>query len=136
MFAGDWLKSGYYAGSDQIGLVAHWDFEGAAGATTVPDLVGNNNATIIGTSLDGNGGVTFAGGTSVQYVDLGAGVGSIFDNLMDSTIIVDFAWDGALPEHIKNMVFQSGRHNTVWNAHICQFQRTIYSLSASLFGAR
>lgn len=95
IFAGDWLKSGYYTSSDQIGLVAHWDFEGAAGATTVPDLVGNNNATIIGTSLNGSGGVTFAGGTVAQYVDLGAGVGSIINNLMDSTIVVDFAWDGS-----------------------------------------
>jgi len=94
LFVADWLKSGYYINTDQIGLVAHWDFEGPAGTTTVPDLAGNNNATIIGTSLNGNGGVTFAGGTAAQYVDLGAGVGSIIDDLMDSTIIVDFAWDG------------------------------------------
>jgi hypothetical protein len=94
MFTSDWLKTGYYSSADQIGLVAHWDFEGAAGTTSVPDLAGNNNATIIGTSLNGNGGVTLAGGSNAQYVDLGSNLGSIIDNLMDSTIIIDFAWDG------------------------------------------
>ncbi len=94
MFAADWLKTGYYIAADKIGLAAHWDFEGAVGATIVPDLAGDNDATIIGTSLNGSGGVTLAGGTNVQYVDLGAGLGSIIDNLMDSTVIIDFAWDG------------------------------------------
>ncbi|MEN6385945.1 MAG: LamG-like jellyroll fold domain-containing protein [Phycisphaerales bacterium] len=93
-FSTDWLDSGYYLPSDQVGLVGHWDFEGPAGTTIVADRAGNNNATIIGSSLNGSGGVDLAGGSNVQYVDLGSGLGSVIAGLMDSTVIIDFAWDG------------------------------------------
>lgn len=95
IFTSDWLETGYYIPADQIGLAGHWDFEGAAGTTTAIDSAGDNDAIIIGTSLNGSGGVTLAGGTNVQYVDLGSGVGSVISGLTNSTVIIDFSWDGA-----------------------------------------
>lgn len=77
------------------GLVGHWDFNGAAGSTTVEDLAGDNDAVIMGgATLNGSGQVEVAGGDSGQYVDLGAGVGQLVHNMTSFSIITDFVWDG------------------------------------------
>lgn len=95
LFSDDWLASGYYQPTDQVGLVGRWDFEGAAGTTIATDSAGSHNATIVGTSLNGNGGVTLAGGSNGQYVDLGSSLGSVIAGLTNSTIFMDFDWDGS-----------------------------------------
>jgi endonuclease/exonuclease/phosphatase family metal-dependent hydrolase len=95
MFTSDWLKSGYYIDSDQVGLVAHLNFEGAAGSIIATDSAGDHDAAIVGTSLNGNGSVTLAGGTNSQYVDLGSSFGSVVAGLDNSTIFMDFDWDGS-----------------------------------------
>jgi hypothetical protein len=77
-------------------LLAHWDFEGAAGTTALTDEVSGRAATIMGgTSLNGSGGVELAGGTSGQYVDLGSSLGSLIGSLSSYRIEITFDWDGA-----------------------------------------
>ncbi len=83
------------ANATTFNLLAHWDFEGAAGTTTVYDNVSGRAATIIGTSLNGAGGVTLAGGTNAQYVDLGASLGQLIGSLRSYRIEITFIWDGA-----------------------------------------
>ncbi|MEN6385946.1 MAG: PEP-CTERM sorting domain-containing protein [Phycisphaerales bacterium] len=76
-------------------LLAHWDFAGAAGTTTVYDLVGARAATITGgASLDGSGGVNLAGGASGQYIDLGASFGNLIGQIESYRIEITFDWDG------------------------------------------
>lgn len=76
-------------------LLAHWDFEGAAGTTSIFDEVSGRAATIMGgASLNGTGGVVLAGGTSGQYVDLGASFGEIIGNLSSYRVEISFIWDG------------------------------------------
>ena len=78
-------------------LLAHWDFEGAAGATSIADEVSGRIATIMGgASLNGTGAVVLAGGTSGQYVDLGASFGEIIGNLSSYRIEISYIWDGAV----------------------------------------
>jgi hypothetical protein len=82
------------ANATTFDLLAHWDFEGAAGTTTVYDSVSNRAASIIGTSLNGAGGVTLAGGTNAQYVDLGSSLGSLIGSISSYRIEMTFVWDG------------------------------------------
>ncbi len=83
------------ANATTFDLLAHWDFEGAAGTTTVYDTVSARAATIIGTSLNGAGGVVMAGGTVAQYVDLGSSLGQLIGSLGSYRIEVTMVWDGA-----------------------------------------
>jgi hypothetical protein len=87
-------------------LVGYWDFSGSAGATTVADLAGSNDATIMGgASLDGSGKVSLAGGQSGEYVDLGASLGSTLAGMTSFTIASTVDWDGAA----------SGTYQKMWN---------------------
>lgn len=78
-------------------LLAHWDFSGAAGTTTVYDSVSNRAATIMnGASLNGTGGVVLAGGAGPnnQYIDLGSGFGNLIGSLTSYRVEITFNWDG------------------------------------------
>jgi len=95
VLAADWMKRDYTIPSDTGGMVAHWDFEGAAGSTTVPDLVGDNDATIIGGgALDGSGSAVLSGGPDGPYIDLGVNLGQVISRLQHFTIFIDCTWDG------------------------------------------
>lgn len=83
------------ANATDFQLLAHWDFEGTAGTTSIVDTVSGRAATIMGgASLNGTGGVELAGGTSGQYVDLGASLGSLLGSLGSYRIEITFNWDG------------------------------------------
>jgi hypothetical protein len=76
-------------------LLAHWDFEGAAGTTTTYDSISGRAATITGgASLSGSGGVDLAGAKSGQYIDLGASLGQLLNQVGSYRIEVTFDWDG------------------------------------------
>ncbi|GEM_PF-3401208 len=95
VLAADWMQTDSTIQSDTGGMVAHWDFEGAAGSTTVPDLVGDNDATIVGGgALDGAGSAVLTGGADGPYIDLGAGIGQLIGNAREYTFIIDCDWDG------------------------------------------
>jgi hypothetical protein len=83
------------ANATTFNLLAHWDFEGAAGTTTVYDNVSSRAATILGgASLNGTGGVELAGGQSGQYIDLGASLGGLISKIGSYRIEITFDWDG------------------------------------------
>jgi hypothetical protein len=89
-----WMEGDYTIDPD-YGLVGHWDFSGSAGSTTVSDLVGDNDAVLMGGAvLDGSGAVDLAGGESPQYVDLGSDFGNVINELTSATYIIDMDWDG------------------------------------------
>jgi len=95
VLAKDWMETDYTIASDTGGMVAHWDFAGAAGETTVPDLVGDNDAVIVGGGqLDGNGAAVLTGGPDGPYIDLGANLGNVISDLEYCTIFIDCVWDG------------------------------------------
>jgi len=48
-----------------------------------------------GASLNGTGGVVLAGGTSGQYIDLGASLGKLLSTLSSYRIEITYVWDGA-----------------------------------------
>jgi hypothetical protein len=85
------------ANATTFNLLAHWDFSGAAGTTTVYDTVSNRAATIMnGASLNGTGGVVLAGGAGPnnQYIDLGSSLGNLIGKLSSYRIEITFNWDG------------------------------------------
>jgi hypothetical protein len=95
VLAKDWMETDSTIASDTGGMVAHWDFEGAAGSTSVPDLVGDNDGTIIGSGyLDGSGSAVLSGGRNGPYIDLGSNLGQTISKLQHFTVIMDFVWDG------------------------------------------
>ncbi|HBG25633.1 MAG: hypothetical protein A2Y10_15965 [Planctomycetes bacterium GWF2_41_51] len=85
------------ANATDFQLLAHWNFEGTAGTTTVYDSVSNRAATIMnGASLNGTGGVVLAGGSGPnnQYIDLGASFGNLIGSLSSYRVEITFTWDG------------------------------------------
>lgn len=95
VLAADWMGTDSTIQSDTGEMVAHWDFEGAAGSTAVPDLVGDNDAVIVGGgALDGNGAAVLTGGPDGPYIDLGANLGNVISKLEYCTLFIDCTWDG------------------------------------------
>ena len=68
-------------------LAHRYSFDGEGQA--VEDSVGGANGLVLGTTLNGDGTLVLAGGTSEQYVDLPNG---IISTLQDATFEVWFTW--------------------------------------------
>src|SRR5262249_13449579 len=70
-------------------LVHRYQFDGTG--TVATDSVGGANGTLMNTQLNGSGGLTLAGGTSNQFVDLPNGIVSPLTN---ATFEVWVTWSG------------------------------------------
>jgi len=95
VLANDWMETDYTINSDTGKMVAHWDFNGVAGGTTITDSIGGYVGSIVGgASLDGEGGVELSGGLTGPYIDLGEDVGQAISKLGEYTVIIDCNWYG------------------------------------------
>jgi hypothetical protein len=98
VLAADWMETDYTIQSDTGKMVAHWDFEGAAGSKTIVDSINGYTGSIVGSaSQDGSGSVELSGGLHGPYIDLGANVGNVIAKLNEYTIIIDCDWYGNAP---------------------------------------
>jgi hypothetical protein len=65
---------------------------------TVTDSIGSSNGMVVGDSLDGDGKVTLAGGTSEDYIDLPNG---IISPLTNATFEAWMTWTNTTVDHVR-----------------------------------
>jgi hypothetical protein len=88
--------------SDCSTVIHRYPFTGSG--TTVADSVGSSDGTVVGDSLDGDGKVTLAGGTSEAYVDLPNGIVS---SLTNATFEAWVTWTNTTEDHVRIFDFGS-----------------------------